>query len=120
VKEVTGYHIEATDGSIGHIEDFIVDDGIWVIRYFVVDTRNWLPGRKVLAWPQLINSVRWSERRVHVDLDCKTIKSSPEYDPSQALTRDHEELLHRHYGRRGYWLGDPSSPSGQPDATEPR
>ena len=105
-REVTGYRIEATDDPIGHVEDFIVDDAIWVIRYFVVDTKNWLPGRKVLAWPQLISSVSWHDRRVHVDLDRETIKSSPEYEPGRPVARDYEIRLYEHYGRRGYWLGD--------------
>jgi hypothetical protein len=51
VKEVIGYHIQATDGDIGHVEDFVVDDEVWALRYVVVDTRNWLPGRKVLWYP---------------------------------------------------------------------
>lgn len=109
VKEVAGYHLEATDGAIGHIEDFIVDDDIWVIRYFVVDTINWLPGRKVLAWPQLIASVSWHARRVHVDLDRETIKSSPEYASGQPVARDYEIQLYEHYGRQGYWLEPTSS-----------
>ena len=44
-----GYHIEATDGEIGHVEDFLVEDSSWAIRYMIVDTRNWWPGRKVLV-----------------------------------------------------------------------
>ena len=51
MNEVVGYHIEANDGEIGHVEDFFVDDRAWCIRYMLVDTRNWLPGRKVLVSP---------------------------------------------------------------------
>jgi hypothetical protein len=40
-----GYHIQATDGEIGHVEDFFADDQYWTLRYLLVDTRNWLPGR---------------------------------------------------------------------------
>ena len=40
-NKVTGYHIEATDGDIGHVEDFIIDGETWEIRYMVVDTQNW-------------------------------------------------------------------------------
>ena len=47
-KAVTGYHIEATDGEIGHVEDFLVDDETWAIRYLVVDTSNWWLGHKCL------------------------------------------------------------------------
>ena len=48
VKEVSGYYIRASDGDIGHLADFIVDTDEWSVRYVVVDTRNWLPGRKRL------------------------------------------------------------------------
>ena len=51
-REVTGYHIQAVDGGIGHVQDFIVDDEDWGIRYMLVDTRNWLPGESVLVSPQ--------------------------------------------------------------------
>ena len=40
-REVIGYEIQARDGDLGHVEDFIVDDESWVLRYMVVDTRNW-------------------------------------------------------------------------------
>jgi hypothetical protein len=111
VKEVAGYHIEATDGMIGHVEDFLVEDEGWIIRYLLIDTKNWLPGRKVLAWPQLIDSVSWAERKVRVPLGREIIKSSPEYDPKQPLGRDYEALLYTHYGERGYWLKESSAMS---------
>jgi len=116
VKEVTGYSIEAEDGPIGHVEDFVADDQNWIIRYLVVDTRNWLPGRKVLAWPQLISSVSWGDRKVRVGLDRETIKTSPAYDPSRPVARDYEMLLYQHYGQQGYWL-DPSNPGDQEHST---
>jgi hypothetical protein len=53
IEEITGYHIHATDGEIGHVEDFLVDDAGWGIRYVAVDTRNWWPGKKVLILPLL-------------------------------------------------------------------
>ena len=61
-KAVTGHHIEATDGEIGHVEDFLLDDETWAIRYIVVDTSNWWLGHKVLVAPRWIRSVSWLER----------------------------------------------------------
>jgi hypothetical protein len=94
---------EATDGEIGHVEDFLVDDRIWAIRYVVVDTRNWWPGRKVLISPEWIKRVSWPDSRVYVDLTREGVKASPEYDPDRPLERDYESRLYRHYGRRSYW-----------------
>lgn len=103
VKEVSGYTIVATDGDIGHVEEFIVQDDVWVIRYMVIDTHNWLPGRKVLVSPLWITSIRWDERAVHVDLTQEAIKNGPEYDPSQPVNRDYEVRLYDFYGRPRYW-----------------
>ncbi len=102
-EEVSTYHIAATDGEIGHVEDFIVEDGNWRIRYLAIDTRNWWPGRKVIVAPQWIASIDWAQGKVHVNLSREGIKQSPEYDSSRLLLREYETKLHRHYGQAGYW-----------------
>ena len=79
-NEVTGYHVEATDGNIGHIEDLVVDDDSWTIRYVIVDTRNWLPGKSVLVSPELVTSIGSTQRKVHVHLSQDQIKKSPEFE----------------------------------------
>lgn len=98
-SEVTGNHIEATDGEIGHVEDFVVDDETWAIRYLLVDTRNWLPGKKVLVSLQWIKRMSWAESKVYVDLTSDAIKNSPEFDPWKPVTLDYEGKLHDYYGR---------------------
>jgi len=100
---VTGYHIQATDGAIGHVEDFILEEETWAIRYLVIDTRNWWPGKKILISPQWIDRVSWNESKVFVNLSGETIKQSPEYQEDVPLTRDDETRLHGHYHRPGYW-----------------
>ena len=107
--EVSGYHIQAADGEIGHVEDFIIDDETWAIRYLIIDTRNWWPGKKILISPQWIERVSWSESKVFVNLSTETIKQSPEYTEESLLTRDYETGLHRHYDRQGYWIEDPAA-----------
>ena len=102
-REVSGYHIQAADGEIGHIEDFIIDDETWAIRYLIINTQNWWPGKKVLLSPKWIHRVSWSESKAFIDLPCETIKQSPEYTDESLLSRDYETKLHHHYKRRGYW-----------------
>jgi hypothetical protein len=102
-KEVSGYHIQATDGEMGHVEDFIADDTDWFIRYMVVDMRNWLPGKKVLISSGWIERVEWSESKVYVDLSRDMVKNSPEFDPSSPVNRRYEERLYDFYGRPKYW-----------------
>jgi len=105
--EVTGYNIQAEDGEIGHIEDFIIDDETWAIRYLIIDTQNWWPGKKVLVSPKWTDRVDWSLSKVFVNLSREEIKQSPEYTEMSLLTRDYESALHRHYNRKGYWIDEP-------------
>jgi len=103
VDEVTGYHIHTRDGEIGHVEDFVVDAYDWAIRYVVVDTRNWWPGKRVLVSPTWIERISWEEAAAHVDLDRETIREAPGFDPSSPITRPYEASLFEYYGREAYW-----------------
>ena len=106
-NDATGHHIQALDGELGHVEDFIIDEGTWEIRYLVIDTHNWWPGKqKVLISPQWIGSTSWDERKVFVNLSCEAIKQSPEYTEESLLTRDYEIGLYGHYNRKGYWVDE--------------
>lgn len=102
-KEVIGYRIRSSDDEIGHVQDFLVDDESWDIRYLVIDTRNWLPGKKVLVSPQWVEGVSWAERRVHLDVSAGAIRNSPEYRPDEPVTREYEKMLHDYYQRPAYW-----------------
>ncbi len=101
--EVTGYHIRASDGGIGHVEDFIVDDETWTVRYIMVDTHNWLRRQTVLVAPTWIDSVDCAKNKVIVDLTREQVKNSPEYDPSAPVNREYEARLYDFYGRPKYW-----------------
>jgi hypothetical protein len=99
VKDVTGYGIQATDGKIGHVEDFVVEDANWSIRYMVVDTANWLPGRKVLVALSWIDDINWTEELVRIAFTMQMVKESPEYDPSKPINQGYEIKLYDYYGR---------------------
>lgn len=109
--EVTGYHIEASDGEIGHVEDFVIDDVSWSIRYLIVDTKNWWPGKKVLISPDWIERVSWTDKKVYLNLSRQAVETSPELQAESLPDRDYEEELHRHYDRHGYWARQPVIPS---------
>lgn len=98
-EQVTGYHIEAEDGMIGHVDDFLFDPQTWALRYFIVDTRNWLPGRHVLLGTDWIDKVDWAKRIVRVPLSREAIRNSPEWHEGAKLDQDEEHSLHRHYGK---------------------
>jgi len=101
-KDVTGYAIQATDGEIGHVDDFLVDDESWVIRYMIADTGNWWPGKKVIIAPQWVAHVDWKNSNLYVNLSRESVQSGPEYDPER-LNRAYEAELYAHYGQPNYW-----------------
>jgi len=101
---VSGYNIQATDDSIGHVDDFIFDDESWAVRYLVIDTRNWWPGgKKVLIGTHWIDKLDWAEKTVYVKLTREQIKSSPAYDEAVVINREYETRLHAAFERQGYW-----------------
>jgi sporulation protein YlmC with PRC-barrel domain len=97
-REVEGYYVAATDGEIGHVEDLLIDDADWTINLLAIDTRNWLPGRKVVISPGWLRAVDWPNRQVEVDLTRDQIKASPEYDPARTVDPSYLEQLRAHYG----------------------
>ena len=105
VAEVHGYHIHATDGDIGHIEDLVVEDSGWGSRYWIFDTRNWWAGQHVLISPYAVREIRWGERQMRVDVLRDTIKASPLWETSVSeLDPAYEGRLHGYYGWPGYML----------------
>jgi sporulation protein YlmC with PRC-barrel domain len=98
-REVEGYHIAASDGEIGHLEDLFIDDQDWAIQLLGIDTRNWLPGRKVVISPRWLHGVDWGRRRIEVDLTREQIKDSPEYDEALIPEERYLDRLAAHYGR---------------------
>lgn len=97
--EVCGYTITAQDGEIGHVEDMIFEDEDWLFQLFVVDTRNWLPGKRVVLDTEWIWRVDHSEHAVHIDLQQEAVRSAPEYDPAQAVNEEYQQQLYDYYGR---------------------
>jgi uncharacterized protein YrrD len=104
-RVVIGHHVHATDGDIGHVEDLLVEDHTWAIRYLIVNTSNWWGGHHVLVAPQWIEDVSWSDATVSVDLTRQAVKDAPPYDSAAQLDRQQEQGIYEHYGRPGYWSG---------------
>lgn len=111
IKEVMGYDIMADDGSIGHVEDFIVEADTWILRYMVIDTRNWLPGgKKVLVSPGWIERMIWKDNTVAIGVTRAKVEQAPEFDPGEPVNRAYELKLFDFYGRPVYW--DQRRPGG--------
>lgn len=103
IREVIGYRIDASDGDIGHVDDFLIEDDTWIMRHMIVDTRNWLPGKQVLVALTWIEAVEWDVRSISVDLPRESIRQSPEFDRETPVSREYEAQLFDYYQRPGYW-----------------
>jgi hypothetical protein len=89
-SELRGYHILATDGEIGHVDDFLIDEGSWTFRYLVVDTSNWIGGKSVLISAAAIDRVDSPARKVYVKLAREAIEHGPsvetaDIDPAETV-----------------------------------
>ena len=102
VVAVNGYHVHATDGDLGHVENFLADDVNWDIRYLVIGTRDLWPGKHVQLAPFAVKDIDWSEHRINVDVTRDQVKSSPAWDPLALADQVGEQKLHRHFGWPGY------------------
>ncbi len=98
-ENVTGYGIKASDGPVGDVEDFIIDDSNWVIRYLVVDTGHWFPGKKVIISPNWIKEIKWESSDVVIKATVEQVKNSPGYEGDEYLNDDYDRILTNYYGR---------------------
>jgi hypothetical protein len=101
-SDFKGYHVHASDGDIGHVENVLVDDANWDIRYLVIATRNWLPGKEVQIAPFAASKVDPDNRRLTLNVTRDEVQSAPAWDPLAMMDAATEQALHRHYGWPGY------------------
>ncbi len=98
---VRGYAVQAADGDIGAVDNLLVDDVVWVVRYVVVDTGHWLPGKLVQLAAHAVTDIDWGERRVVVNVTRERVQSAPAWDPLAMADEMAEQRLHRHFGWPG-------------------
>lgn len=97
-REVLNYNIEASDGGLGHVENLLIDEETWAIRYMIVDTSNWWLGHQVLISPQIVREVRWSDNTVAINATQQAVKDAPPYDPALAPSESQEMGIYRPHG----------------------
>jgi sporulation protein YlmC with PRC-barrel domain len=102
IHVVTGYHVQASDGDIGHVANLLIDNAQWGVRYLIVETSNWWMGKQVLMSPHSVTSIIWPDRTVYLDVSQAKVKASPEWEPTTAIRESYQHRLHKHYGWTGY------------------
>jgi hypothetical protein len=107
-KDLTGftrYRVLAADGHLGHVVDLVVSEVDWIVRYLVVNTRGWLPGKHVLVPPHW-TKVDWETATLTLDLSREVVKAAPAYNEGVPIDREYEAKLFGHYCREAYWSDD--------------
>lgn len=99
-----GYDVRASDGDIGHVVDLLIDPATWSIPLIEMSTGNWLPGRKILLAPALVEAIDWFEQSMTFRKTRAEIEASPPYDPSVTIDRERLRLLYSHYGLPTDWI----------------
>src|SRR3546814_5644262 len=89
IKELCHYDIAAMDGSLGDVHDLFFDDSAWQVRYLVIDTGSWLPGRRVLVSPQAVEHIDGAEEKDSVGLSKREIRESPGIEADKPGSRQH-------------------------------
>jgi hypothetical protein len=84
VKKSTGYHLHARNGEIGHVDDFLIGEDSWRIRYLLVDTSNWIGGRSVIVSPEAVEGIDKERGQLYIAADRESIKNAPELDSIQS------------------------------------
>jgi len=103
LKDLEDYAIGATDGNVGRVVDFLLDDERWAIRYMVVEAGRFLDGRRVLVSPISFGTIDGLSRRVHLSLTVEKVQHSPSIDTDKPVSRQHERDFYRYYGYPSYW-----------------
>jgi len=92
-RQVMGYQVHATDDQVGQVDDLIVDDENWMLRFLVVDTGSTPAGRKIIIPPARVLSVNWPDASVHLDFLQESIKDFPDFDPLKTIHRNYTDNL---------------------------
>jgi len=103
LKELERYKVNATDGNIGSVVNFLLDDQRWTVRYLVVETGSFFSERRVLITPISFRQVDWSTKQFHLALTMDKVKSSPNVDVDMPVSRQHERDYYGYYGYPYYW-----------------
>ena len=76
-QAVNGYHIQASDGMIGHICDFMMDDQSWAIRQLVIKTGHRFSGKEVQIPTTQVDRISYDKSTVFVNLTSEAVEQSP-------------------------------------------
>jgi hypothetical protein len=102
--DLSGFKVEAIDGSIGSIDEASNEVGA---SYLIVDTGPWIFGKKVMLPAGVIDRVDHDDEKVYVNRTKDEIKDAPEFDESHSRDEPYREELGSYYGSGGRGYREP-------------
>ena len=87
-RVVNGYHLQASDGIIGHVCDFLMDDHSWAISQLVVKTGHRLSGKEVVIPTSHVKRISYEDSTVFVNLTKAAVEQSPSHHLNPAGATD--------------------------------
>jgi len=106
IKSIHGKVVAASDGYIGHVNDFYFDDVTWAIRYLFIDGGEWMAKRQVLLSPHAFDQFSTRGEVLQVNLTRKQVEECPQSSAHLPISRQIEEDYYHHYGWPAYWIGE--------------
>lgn len=103
VKRLYGCSIRGLDDHVGTVKDLLFEGSTWKVRYLDVDTGHWLPGRRVILAPSVVQAADYANRLLGVSLTRKQVEDSPPLDAEMPVSRRKEIELARSYAWGAYW-----------------
>jgi len=103
ISALVGFGIEATDGPLGSVVDFLFDDSTWNVRWLVVECGSWLRGNRVLIHPSAIVANDFDGERFDVKLSKSQVSGSPEWTEDRPVSKQMETRLYNYYGWDPQW-----------------
>ena len=88
LSRTQGFHVHATDGDIGHVDDVLVDERLSRVCYLMVDTSNWLGGKWVAVGPDTITEIDWAKGFVHVNRTREEIRNGPSMEEADVPSHE--------------------------------
>lgn len=104
LKEIEGYRLHAIDGDLGKTKDFLFDDQRWAVRYAVVDTGKWLPGKRVAVSPASFSEPDWGNSLIPTTLTQEQVRDAPPVEENRPVSRQQELALAQQFDWPTYWL----------------
>lgn len=103
-REIIGYRVSTNNGELGYVDDILLEIDHWGLRYLVINTGEFLPGKKILVGAYWTTNISWEDRTLSLDVNIDILRNGPTYDSSIPLSRDFERRVYEYYERTPYWI----------------